>query len=134
VLSKSISGPTSGSSRGNYWSAKIADAIEGAQVHILMFSPAFIASDYIFDHELPAINNKCARGDMVLPVVIDRCLWKTFVGVLQAAPTDRSGRLVPLLDWKPRRHGFNAACEQIRDSIETQFGAAPKPLIPWGQP
>ena len=99
-----------------------------------MFSPAFIALDYIFDHELPAINNKCARGDMVLPVVIDRCLWKTFVGVLQAAPVDSTGRLVPLLDWKPRRHGFNAACEQIRDSIETQFGGAPETADSMGQP
>ncbi len=32
---------------GNYWSAKIADAIKAAQIHILMFSPAFIGSDYI---------------------------------------------------------------------------------------
>jgi hypothetical protein len=39
-------------SAGNYWSDKIADAIEAAQIHILMFSPAFIESDYIFDHEL----------------------------------------------------------------------------------
>ncbi len=119
---------------GNYWSAKIADAIEAAQVHILMFSPAFIAADYIFDHELPAIRNKFARGDMVLPVVIDRCSWYWFVGALQAAPIDRTGRLVPVLDWKPRRHGFNAAREQIGASIEAQFGAPPNPPIPWGRP
>jgi hypothetical protein len=119
---------------GNYWSAKIADAIEAAQVHILMFSPAFIASDYIFDHELPAIRNKCARGDMVLPIVIDRCIWFPFVGVLQAAPIDGTGHLVPVLDWKPCGHGFNAACEQIWGSMEAQFGTPTQPLIPWGKP
>jgi formylglycine-generating enzyme required for sulfatase activity len=30
---------------GNYWSTKIADAIEAAQIHILLLSPAFIASE-----------------------------------------------------------------------------------------
>jgi len=71
---------------------------------------------------------------MVLPVVIDRCLWSTFVGVLHTAPLDRAGRLVPVLDWKPRRHGFDAAREQIGASIEAQFGAPPKLPIPWGKP
>jgi TIR domain len=46
---------------GNYWSTKIADAIEAAEIHILMLSPAYIRSDYIFDHELPAINDKCTK-------------------------------------------------------------------------
>src|SRR5262245_46336128 len=58
---------------GNYWSTLIANAIETASVHVLLISPAFIGSDYIFDYELPAINAKCTRGDLVLPVVINRC-------------------------------------------------------------
>jgi TIR domain-containing protein len=119
---------------GNYWSATIADAIEAGQVHILMFSPAFIRSDYIFDHELPAINAKCARGDLVLPVVIDRCAWSAFVGTLQAAPRDRTHRLLPVLEWRPRRHGFDAAREQIAAAIEAQFGAPPKPPFAWAKP
>jgi TIR domain len=84
---------------GNYWSTKIADAIEAAKIHILMLSPAYIRSDYIFDHELPAINDKCAKGDLVLPVIIDRCSWQFCVGPLQAAPVDTFRRLRPVLEW-----------------------------------
>ena len=94
---------------GNYWSDEISAAIEAATVHVLLFSPAFIRSDYIFDHELPAINAKCARGDLVFPVIIDRCSWAAFVGLLQAAPIDTGGRLRAVLDWRPCRHGYNAA-------------------------
>jgi hypothetical protein len=119
---------------GNYWSATIADAIEAAKIHILLFSPAFIESDYIFQHELPAINDKCAKGDMVLPVVIDRCAWSFFVGVLQAVPVDHTGRLLPVFDWQPRRHGYDAAREQIWSSIAAQYGAPTKPPFPWGKP
>jgi hypothetical protein len=118
---------------GNYWSTVIADAIEAAQVHILLFSPAFIGSDYIFDHELPAINAKCAKGDLVLPVVIDRCAWSWLVGVLQATPTDHTGKLLPIYEWQPRKHGFDAARKQIWDSIAAQFGA-PKTPFPWSKP
>ena len=119
---------------GNYWSAKIADAIKAARIHILMFSPAFLASDYIFDHELPAINDTCAGGDLILPVVVKRCAWSAFAGVLQAAPIERGGRLVPLLDWQPRRNGYDAAREQIWSSIAAQFGAPTHSPFPWGKP
>jgi hypothetical protein len=119
---------------GNYWSAKIADAIDAAQIHILIFSPAFIRSDYIFDHELPAINNKCGQGDLVLPVVIERCAWSAFIGVLQAAPTDHTGRLVPVFDWQPRRNGYDVTREQIWSSIATRFGAPLKSPFSWGRP
>jgi hypothetical protein len=118
---------------GNYWSAKIADAIEAAEVHVLMFSPAFIGSNYIFDHELPAIDAKCARGDMVLPVVIHRCTWSWLIGVLQAAPVDRAGRLLPVFDWRPRANGFDAARDQIWSAMAARFGI-PKAPFPWGRP
>jgi hypothetical protein len=115
---------------GDYWTTVIADAIEAAQVHILLCSPAFICADYIFDHELPAINAKCAKGDLVLPVVIDRCAWSWTVGVLQAAPTDGRGKLVPIYEWIPPRHGFDAAREQIWSAVQ-KFGVPPKPPFPW---
>ena len=119
---------------GNYWSATIAAAIEAAKVHVLLLSPAFIGSDYIFDHELPAINTKCAKGDMVLPVVIGRCACSWIVGVLQAAPVDRTGQLLPVLEWKPHRNGYDAAREQIWSCMAAQFGTAPKPPFSWGKP
>jgi hypothetical protein len=114
VHSKSIFGPTSVSSLETYWSDKIADVIKSAQIHILMFSPEFIALDYIFKHELPAINDKFANGDMVLPVIIKRCAWSSFVGEqLEAVPIDPTGRVLPVFEWQLPQDGFNAVRDQI---------------------
>lgn len=116
---------------GNFWNSRIADAINRATTHILLFSPAFIRSDYIFDNELPAIDAKCANGDLVLPVVLDRCSWSTFVGVLQATPV-YEGRVLPINDWSRRKHGFDKAREQIAESIKSHFGLRAKSPFKWG--
>ena len=117
---------------GEYWSKKIADRIEAARVHVLMISPAFMASDYIYDNELPAINEKCSKGDMVLPILVVPCIWEFLVGSLQAAPVDPTGRVLPMLDWKPQRNGFNAACRQIWSALEGRYGSPSKPPFSWG--
>jgi hypothetical protein len=119
---------------GNYWSGEIAAAIIAARVHILIFSPAFIGSDYIFDHELPAINAKCADGDLVLPVIVNRCAWASFVGVLQAAPKDATGRLTPIIEWRPQKNGFDAAREQIGTAISDHFNLSATVPFAWGRP
>lgn len=116
---------------GNYWSAKIEDAIEQASVHLLLFTPSFIASDYIVKHELPAIHAKYRRGDLVLPVILQRCMWQPFVGVLQAAPMTAQGRLQPVVEWKPRANGFDAAREQLAKALEEHLRTPPAKLLDW---
>ena len=119
---------------GYHWRDEIANFIGEAKAHILMFSPAFIGADYIFDHELPAIDAKCQQGDLVVPVVIDRCAWKAFVEPLQPAPLDRSRRLVPISDWRPRNHGYDAAREQIEAAIKEQFNPPRRTGFAWAKP
>ena len=60
---------------GHYWNHKIAEAIEASDIHILLMSVAFFGSDYIFDHELPAIAARCRIGALTIPVLIERCFW-----------------------------------------------------------
>jgi hypothetical protein len=120
---------------GNYWTSKIADAIEEASIHLLLFTPRFIASEYIAHHELPAINAKYGRGDLVLPVIVKRCMWQPFVGVLQAAPMTPQGRLQPVVEWKPQGNGYDAAREQLSDAIAAYLGKRPSPPFSWtGKP
>lgn len=87
----------------------------------------FLASNYIFDYELPAINGKYIAGDLVIPVIAQRCCWQPFVSALQAAPSSLSGRLVPINEWRPTDSGFDAAREQVMDAIQAHFHIAPKP-------
>jgi hypothetical protein len=115
---------------GYHWNAAILREIEAADVFVLLISPAFIASDYVYEREIPAIQErKRSAGALILPVVLERCYWSMVCGVLQAVPTDR-GRLKPIADWRPQANGFDCARRQIADAVRSYFGSTPK-IIDW---
>lgn len=118
---------------GDYWTSTIDAAIEAACIHILLVSPSFFDSNYIFNYELPAINAKYSKGDLVLPVVISRCGWTPFIGPLQAAPMTGGGKLLPVDEWRPKNHGYDAVRQQLTTAIERHFDAKPKEMD-WKQP
>jgi hypothetical protein len=119
---------------GNYWNAKIAKAIEAATVHLLVFSPGFIDSNYIFDDELPQIaKQKRDRGDLVLPLIFKSCIWENTVDVLQAFPNDGTGRVKPVCKWR-KEEGYFAASQQIMAAMTDHFAITPKKLVDWGTP
>jgi len=117
---------------GDYWNDKIAQAIAEASVHVLLVTPHFFASDYIFYHELPAINAKYATGDLVLPIIFKRCCWAHWLGPLHAVPT-RQGRILPVSEWRPKENGYDQAREQITPAIGTHAAASPK-VLDWKRP
>ena len=106
---------------GDYWTQEIAKAIADASIHILLISPDFFASNYIWDHELPAINEKYRSGDLVVPLLVKRCCWAPFLGPLQAAPMTGQGKLLPIAEWKPQDHGYDASRVQTMTAIEGHF-------------
>jgi WD40 repeat protein len=76
---------------GYEWRPQLAEAISRSRAALLLVSPSFLASDFIMDHELPALIN---QEVLLIPVLIRPCLW-TAVAVLEA------------LQWAhdPRRDG-----------------------------
>jgi TIR domain-containing protein len=119
---------------GDYWSSEIAAQIELSDIHVLLMSARFFGSDYILDHELPAIAARCQNGALTIPVLIERCVWYAFVSQLQVAPMDEKGRLVAIRDWKPQRTGFSSAYDQIAKAIEDHLHRPPATLLHWGKP
>ncbi|MFL6845733.1 MAG: toll/interleukin-1 receptor domain-containing protein [Allosphingosinicella sp.] len=115
---------------GDYWTDRVGQAIEHAQVHLLLISAEFLASDYIARHELPAINAKYLAGDLVIPIVLSGCLWEPFVGPLQAVPTFR-GRVLPICDWSRRENGFHTASWQVLEAIKAHFGIVADAGLDW---
>jgi hypothetical protein len=115
---------------GDYWTQAIRDAIQAAQVHLLLVTAEFLASNYIALHELPAINAKYAAGDLVIPVIVKGCIWQPFVGPLQAVPVAR-GRAQPICDWSPRDRGFYEATAQNFDAIHANFVTTAGPGLDW---
>ena len=115
---------------GDYCTERIHDAIATSQVHLLLISAEFLASSYIDQYELPAINDKYAAGDLVVPIILKSCMWEPFVGPLQAVPTHK-GRVVPICDWSPQNNGFYMATRQIADAIEAHFSVALEAARAW---
>jgi hypothetical protein len=117
---------------GQTWNERIADAIEAADTFILLMSHNSIASEYIFNRELPAIQRAVVdRGALAVPVVLEPCFWQVVTGALQAVPTGADVRVHPILRWKPRHDGFHRAAEQILLAIRAHFGLAEAPMFRW---
>jgi hypothetical protein len=95
-------------------------------------SPGFIASDYIYDHEIPAIKARHLKGALVLPVVLKRCMWQFIANALQALPMHK-GHIKPIIDWVPRDDGYDSARDQIGIAIRSYFGISPA-AVDWTSP
>jgi len=75
---------------GAEWEAAIDKALTSSNVAVLLVSPAFMASAYIWDHEMPVIMKHCSEGMDVLPLLVRPCAWRLApeLAKLQARPTD----------------------------------------------
>ena len=115
---------------GYHWGREILSHIETADLFVLLISPAFLASDYICDKELPAIEARHAASDqaLILPVVLEPCFWQLIGAHWQAAPTEH-GSVKAIASWRPRNQGHDRARAAITESIQTFYGQAPVPLV-----
>jgi len=112
---------------GSAWEQQIADAIAAADLVVLLVSHNFIASDYVWNAELPAINARLQSGALVLPVVLVNCFWQGVAPHLDAAPKQPNGRLLPVAEWKPRHNGLDRARDQMMTAIAAHFRRTPAP-------
>ena len=114
---------------GGHWNDDIARAIQAAEVFLLLLSPAWRASTYIRDTELPAIRKRSVEnGGLVIPVILSECAWPPIAGNLQAVP--RNGRdILPIDLWahegQPVNRGHLVAVQAIEGAIRNRSKLAP---------
>lgn len=110
---------------GDDFERKILDQIAEADFFILLVCADFLASDFIWDKEMPAIRGRHQSGALVLPVVLRPCLWDQVTGAHLASPRDKNNRLVPVAKWSLRDEGYNQATAQVVASIRRYFNLPP---------
>lgn len=75
---------------GTPWEKEIEGALTSAKVAVLLVSPAFLASRFIWQNEMPRIVAHSKQGMNVLPLVTRPCAWKLEEDLarLQARPAN----------------------------------------------
>ena len=115
---------------GHEWEEAIMNMIASAHMFILLISPAFIASDFIMDKELPAMRaRRHDVGALLLPVVLSKCSWQYVCGAVQAVPRNDKV-LKPIDEWETPRKGFVQAHAEIVAEIVEHFGV-PMQFFDW---
>jgi hypothetical protein len=100
---------------GQEWDGEIGKNLEAASVVLLLVSPHFLASDYIYSREmLRALERHKSGSAIVVPIILKPCDWQeTPLGELQALPD--AGR--PVLSWRDRDKAWHAVARGLRRLI-----------------
>lgn len=103
---------------GSHWEKEISEALAQAEVHLLLVSPDFFASDYCYGREMAvALDRHNKEETNVIPIVVRPVDWKqSKLARLQALPKDA----IPIslsdnLDaaWLDVAVGIRATCEKV---------------------
>ena len=81
---------------GTNWEKEIERALTSAKVAVLLVSPSFLSSEFIWKYEMPRIIAHSEQGMNVIPLIVRPCAWKLeeYLARLQARP--REGRPLSL--------------------------------------
>jgi len=100
---------------GEIWSQSISDAINNAQLIILLISSDFLASDYCYNIEMKdALKRHEEKKAIVVPVILRACDWMdTPFSHLQALPA--LGK--PIKDWPDPDAAYMNVVDGLKKSV-----------------
>lgn len=118
-----------GITAGSYWDAKIQVEIARSQIFVLLTTNDFLGSEYVLNHELPAILQQHRTANaLVVPVIYRVCGWKGFFGnYIQAVPMTPEGQLLPVRKWPDEEEALALATDAISAAIQDWFALPPPP-------
>lgn len=73
---------------GAVWTEEITNALKEADIYLFLVSSDFLASEYIYNHEIELAIQKHEKGDAaIVPIIIRSCDWTSSpIGRFQALP------------------------------------------------
>lgn len=115
---------------GDNWNSVISDALESSDAVLMLVSPSFINSDYIFDVEMKRALELAETGQTIaLPILIRRCPWEEMpFAHLQMMPNDTSP-ILPIANRSPagRDDAWCAVAKTVRDLLRHKVKPTPTP-------
>ncbi|KPA14918.1 AAA ATPase [Candidatus Magnetomorum sp. HK-1] len=91
---------------GENWSVAIFDAIQNSHITICLISPYFLNSDFIRTREIPAIQAKQEEGMIVLPILVEDCLWNINDWLKQIQMYPKNNQPLDEIDEKKQNKKF----------------------------
>jgi hypothetical protein len=108
---------------GRKWRREIAIAIDRADVFVTMITVDFSISDFIREHEWPAIRaRQDAINALVVPVILAPGRRPGWVEEIQAIPV-RRGEILAIKNWRDPESGYDAAHTQLLRAMDEHFVA-----------
>jgi hypothetical protein len=101
---------------GDEWAARIDEALDLADVVLLLVSPDFIASEYCVDREMARAMERHDAGEArVVPIFVRHCDWRDApFARLQGLPRDA----VPVTRWSDPDEAWTNVAVGLRAVIE----------------
>jgi uncharacterized protein YndB with AHSA1/START domain len=104
---------------GDAWKSDIIDAVEGAQIAVLLVSRNFLNSDFICETELPLIEKHSESGSLiVVPILVGHCNWQNIP--LLSKPQMVPGKPTPLIKYLESPAEWDQVQEEIFLAIQRQ--------------
>ncbi|MEM6966137.1 MAG: toll/interleukin-1 receptor domain-containing protein [Bacteroidota bacterium] len=101
---------------GDYWDDEINNALESADIVLLLISTDFIASTYCYEKELERSMERVKEGTCrVIPVIIRTCKWERLpLGKLQALP--KNGKAIS--EWANRDVAYTYVAQKVYEVVD----------------
>ncbi len=100
---------------GDEWNGEIDEALNAARIVLLLVSPDFLASDFIYERELKRAMERHQKGEVrVIPIILRACDWKEEAFAdFQALPKDGKA----ITTWKNRDEAWREVARGIRKIV-----------------
>lgn len=97
---------------GSEWDEEIKMRLRTSHIILLLVSPDFLDSDYIWDTELKTAMERHEKGEAtVVPIILKPCQWKDMpFGKLQVLPAGAK----PVTEWGDQDQAFFNVAEGIK--------------------
>ncbi|NER82292.1 MAG: toll/interleukin-1 receptor domain-containing protein [Leptolyngbya sp. SIO1D8] len=117
---------------GDEWNEQIRQALDAADIILLLVTSRFINSDFCFSKEMNRAMTRHGQGTArVIPVVMAPCSWqKAAFAKLQVLPTDGK----PVTEWSNRDSAFLNVTEGITRVVDKLYGPVIEDDGGWSTP